>query len=211
VSTFGDAEIVGIGSNEGVTNRRGGSLRTLDESRPDDNGSTEFESQQARARDAGPGDTIAFVEPDAVNPTLPSSHFLLHKVLITELHADQVATAASVTPADEDAPVQAPGGRFLVTFAVRAYDVERLVYAAEFGEIWLARDAEDADESGTRPQTRDTILEQIDLPLVLSTPEPATSKLSSSKDAGDEDSEGTDPATADDPGAPVPTSTPTEG
>jgi len=176
VATFGDADIIGMGSNSGVTNRLGGSTRTLAGPTPGPTGPTEYEVQQAEALEAGPEDTIAFVEPDPEEEPpeiLPSTHFLLHKVLITELQADQVANAGSLVPADDDAPVQAPGGRFLVTFAVRAYDVERVVYAAEFGQIWLARDPDTADESGTRPQTRDTILERIELPLVLPTPDPA--------------------------------------
>lgn len=176
VATFTDADILGVGTNSGVTNRLGGTTRTVAAPTPTPSEPTDFEVQQAEALEAGPGDTIAFVEPDPEEeePDIyPSTHFLLHKVLITELQADQVTNAGSLVPTDDDAPVQAPGGRFLVTFAVRAYDVERVVYAAEFGQIWLARDPDDADESGTRPQTRETILERIDLPLVLPTPDPA--------------------------------------
>lgn len=200
VATFEAANILGIGANSGVTNRLGGSTRVVAGPTPVATEPTEFEIQQAEALDAGPGDTIAFVEPDPeeIAPeAISSTHFLLHKVLITELQADQVANAGALVPADDDAPVQAPGGRFLVTFAVRAYDVERVVYAAEFGQIWLARDPSDADESGTRPQTSETILEQIDLPLILPTPDPeaetkllsATNGSDAGGDAGDEGDE----------------------
>lgn len=128
-----------------------------------------------------PSQTLAFSELDEVPPQIaaeevlespPSTHILLHKVLITEVQAEQAVAVDALIPADDDAPVQAPSGGYLVTFAVRAYDVERLVFATENGRIWLARDTEIADENGTRPQTDDSIYTRLELPLVLPTPTP---------------------------------------
>lgn len=97
---------------------------------------------------------------EAVNPfndestLLQTTNLLIHKALVVEVQAE--------TPPQADVPVglvaaQLPEGRFLVTLAVPAYDIERVVFAAEWGTIWLAQEDSDADESGTRIQTADTI------------------------------------------------------
>lgn len=143
-----------------------------------------------------PSDTLAFSDLDDVPPgaadlidedtEIPAStHILLHKVLITEVQAEQAISADSLLPTDDDAPVQAPTGGYLVTFAVRAYDVERLVYATEKGRLWLARDPDIADESGGQPQTSDSIYTRLELPLTLPPPTatPVPSRIQAGEDA----------------------------
>ena len=96
--------------------------------------------------------------PEEVLTTAAATHIILHKVLITNIQANEPAPAAA-QPADvstvQYAP--APGGSLLVTFALPAPDVERLVYVAEFGNIWLAREPADAPEDGTEVQTAQVI------------------------------------------------------
>lgn len=50
------------------------------------------------------------------------------------------ATAGNEAPA-------VPEGSMLVTFAVNADTAEKIVYASEFGRIWLSLEPEDAEEN----------------------------------------------------------------
>ena len=76
-----------------------------------------------------------------------TTHLFLHKVLIT-------AKQASGAVGDD---ATAPSGGFLVTLAVSPPDAERVVYAAEFGRLWLVSQGPDVPESGTRIQNRATV------------------------------------------------------
>lgn len=52
---------------------------------------------------------------------------------------------------------QAPTGQVYVTLAVDAAAAERVVFASNYGDIWLAVQPADADESGTQVQSSDRI------------------------------------------------------
>lgn len=75
----------------------------------------------------------------------PVSHLALHKVLVTDVQG--LAVPAEGT-AEASAPV--PANNVLVTLAVSAVNAEEIVYAQEFGRIWLSKQPESAEESGTR-------------------------------------------------------------
>lgn len=93
---------------------------------------------------------------DAVSPTTQATSILVHKALVVEV---QPEVAPAPPPADPESPVQplAPGGGFLVTLAGSAYDIERIIFAAEWGSIWLVEEDESADDSTSRIQTPSTI------------------------------------------------------
>jgi pilus assembly protein CpaB len=46
-------------------------------------------------------------------------------------------------------PEPDPTTSLLVTLALSAADAEKIVFAAEFGSIWLSHEPSTADESGT--------------------------------------------------------------
>ena len=50
-----------------------------------------------------------------------------------------------------------PTSTLLVTFALDAPSVEQLVFAAEFGTVWLAAEPPDAPENGTKQVTRGNV------------------------------------------------------
>ncbi|MDQ1538280.1 MAG: pilus assembly protein CpaB [Actinomycetota bacterium] len=79
----------------------------------------------------------------------PASHLILHKVLVTSVQA-----AAPVDAKDEKA---APTSNLLVTLAVDAPAAERIVFAAEHGRVWLTAEPQDANEGGTRVQSKATV------------------------------------------------------
>lgn len=89
----------------------------------------------------------------------PVTHMSMQKVLVTAVQG----VAAKPTPAtggpdqSGSAPAAIPAGAVLVTLARTAPDVEKLVYAAENGKIWLSKEPSSASETGTRELTRDGI------------------------------------------------------
>jgi pilus assembly protein CpaB len=112
-----------------------------------------------------PGDTVGVlasfgdVSDEEGAESGPTTHLVLHKVLVTNVQGG-VAGTASPAPGDEDPgadPSAVPGGNLLVSLALDAGSVERVVFAAEFGSLWLSDEPPDADEAGTRIQTKGTI------------------------------------------------------
>lgn len=90
------------------------------------------------------GVVVSFDEPR-------TSHLILHKVPVTDVRTDQ---GAAVTSGPED---PAPVGNLLITLAVDAPSVERVVFAAEHGRLWLTSEPLEANEGGTRVQTMEEV------------------------------------------------------
>jgi len=85
--------------------------------------------------------------------TMPATHIILHKVLIANVQTNEAPPVVQPVDATTVSHAPAPTDSLLVTFALSAPDVERLVFAAEHGRIWLAREPGDAPEDGTQVQT----------------------------------------------------------
>lgn len=82
--------------------------------------------------------------------------FLLHKLLVTNVQGAPVPEAAAQGATTENrAPT--PVGQLYVTLAADAAAAERIVYASKNGDIWLAIEPADANESGTAVQNADRI------------------------------------------------------
>lgn len=123
-------------------------------------------------------DTLAFVDQTQLYPN-QSTRILAERVLITGIQAEELpieVEAPEIVDGDEADEVveesepritQAPTGNYLISLALRAYDVERIVFAQEFGSIWLARDPEGTDHGGTQVQDTDSIYARIDQPLAI--------------------------------------------
>lgn len=119
----------------------------------------------------GPGDTVGVVASfedvasDEADPqTQPTgeskqtTHFILHKILVANVQGEpQPAKAEEEEEDDDNARSGAPGTNLLVTFAVDAPSAERLVFAAEYGTIWLSLQTDTTTEDGTQIQTKDRI------------------------------------------------------
>lgn len=83
-----------------------------------------------------------------------TTHMILHKVLVTRVQAAPATESREGEDGDVD-PL--PSSDLLVTLAVDAPSVERIVFAQEFGFVWLTAEPETATEDGTTIQTRGTI------------------------------------------------------
>jgi pilus assembly protein CpaB len=105
-----------------------------------------------------PGDTAAvtasFTEDASDGAKVQRSHMILHKVLVTRV---QVAAQQQVGPQPSSGEAAAPQGNILVTLALPAASVERVVFTAEHGTLWLSREPEDTPEGRTTILTPENI------------------------------------------------------
>lgn len=96
------------------------------------------------------GDTVGVFVSMKTPPEV--THLTLHKVLVT---------AVQGTPAAADAASDASSGAasedVMITLALTAADAEKVVYAQEFGTIWLSDEPSTAGQEGTRELTREGI------------------------------------------------------
>ena len=77
-----------------------------------------------------------------------TTHLVLHKVAVTGVRSDG---GVPVTGRAQDA---GPAGKLFVTLALDGPSVERVVFAAEHGRLWLSAEPKDANEGGTKVQTK---------------------------------------------------------
>lgn len=85
------------------------------------------------------------------------THLVLHKVLVTKV---QGAVAAPEPAEGQETPAAepVPQSSLIVTFAASPRDVETIVFAAEYGSIWLSLEPEGASEDGTRVVTAEAVI-----------------------------------------------------
>ncbi|WP_153392497.1 Flp pilus assembly protein CpaB [Ornithinicoccus halotolerans] len=90
---------------------------------------------------------------DSEPETFSMAHVVLHKVLVVRVEGGYVEpppTLDEEVEAQEAEPQQAED-TILVTLAMPAPDVEKMVFAKEFGQVHLTYEPEGADENGTEP------------------------------------------------------------
>jgi pilus assembly protein CpaB len=86
-----------------------------------------------------------------------STKIIIHKVLVTGIQLEELPRESSdgVSAAVEFAPT----GNLLITIAATAEDIEKIVFTAEHGTLWLALEDADAPVVETEIRTRGTIYE----------------------------------------------------
>lgn len=72
--------------------------------------------------------------------TEQATHIILHNALIVEVQAEAVP---SFGDEETGGTVLAPQTGFIITFALEPADVERLVFSASYGALWLAKQTDD--------------------------------------------------------------------
>ena len=85
--------------------------------------------------------TVSFEEPE-------TTHLVLHKVRVTDVRDE------GGIPVTTPASGPAPASRLMVTLAVDGPSLEKVVFAAEYGRLWLAWEPREANEGGTKVQTK---------------------------------------------------------
>jgi pilus assembly protein CpaB len=119
---------------------------------------------------SGEAPTADPASPEAALPTQTpnTTKLTLNSILVTSLQLsrnDAERTTATQTNDEDngDQPViaadvsEAPGDQLLVTLAISAPEVEQIVFAAEFGRIWLTAQNAATDDSGSRILTLDQV------------------------------------------------------
>lgn len=113
-----------------------------------------LDADRAVGNNLSPGDRVGvFISlGDAVDKG--KTHLVLHEVLITRVQgvtADQAANQQSDQQSDQSGTSQpAPQTGLMITMAVSADDAEQVVFAAEYGRIWLSLENKDSSASGAR-------------------------------------------------------------
>jgi len=103
-------------------------------------------------------ETIQQSEGNTTERKTPSStHLIIHNALVTNIQVERLPVATDEASAEQSGVELAPTGNLLVTLAMEPDDVERTVFSAEFGTVWLAQESETSPEAATRIQTRGTI------------------------------------------------------
>jgi len=96
----------------------------------------------------------AAVADDAEGTTPNVTDLLLRKVLVTAVQEPEAPSSED----DGQRLTTAPDSTVFVTLAVTPIDATRLVFTAEFGDLWLAAERETVPEADTPGQTRGSVL-----------------------------------------------------
>lgn len=90
------------------------------------------------------------------NPAVETTQLTLHKVLLT---AVQRAGAAEKPAGGEPNPQDTtlPEGALMLTVAVNDVDAGKIVFASEFGRIWLTKEPLDAQDNGPRVERKEVV------------------------------------------------------
>lgn len=90
------------------------------------------------------------IEDPGTEKGIETTHLMLSRVLVTRV-AGVTANASDGTSAE------APSDAVMVTLAVSAHDAERVVFAQEFGKVWLTRQGVNSDQGDARITTAGNI------------------------------------------------------
>ncbi len=109
-----------------------------------------LEPQRAVGGRLAAGDTVG-VFVSAAFETGPTTHAVLHSVLVTQVQGAPVpaAPAGEGDPETASAGAPAPSSSLMVTLAVTAAQAEAIVFGVEHGTLWLSSEPDGAQTSGT--------------------------------------------------------------
>lgn len=79
-----------------------------------------------------------------------TSRLEFQHVLVTNVQTTDAPVNADAKKDDAQAVVQVTGSQFVVTLALSPEQSERLVFATEFGHVWLSNDPATVSDDGTR-------------------------------------------------------------
>lgn len=100
--------------------------------------------------------------PSDVNLQTPtSSGLIVHKAIVTNVQVEELPTPDRTQSAEEQGVEPAPTGNLLVTLATEPPYVEKIVFTAEWGNVWLALEGELAPDEFDQVQTRSLIYRDI--------------------------------------------------
>jgi pilus assembly protein CpaB len=114
--------------------------------------SVQLDAQRAAGNNLAAGDHVGVVISLGNSVDNGRTHLAMHQVLVTRVQgvtAQQAEQAAKADQKDGTATQPAPQNGLMVTLAVSAEDVEEVVFAGEYGHIWLSLENKDSNNNGT--------------------------------------------------------------
>lgn len=116
-----------------------------------------LDPERAVGSNLTPGDRVGVFISLGDGADKATTHLTLNQVLVTRIQgvtADQAAQSSdsSSSSGNQQAPSShpVPQGSLMVTLAVSANDAEQVVFAAEYGNIWLSLENKNSTNSDTR-------------------------------------------------------------
>ncbi|MDR7157518.1 RcpC/CpaB family pilus assembly protein [Arthrobacter sp. BE255] len=87
-----------------------------------------------------------------------TTQLTVHKALVTAVQrAPQAASAEKPADGTDPADTALPEGSLLLTVAVNDVDAGKIVFASEFGRIWLTKEPLDAQDNGPRIERKEVV------------------------------------------------------
>ncbi|VXB66262.1 Flp pilus assembly protein RcpC/CpaB [Arthrobacter sp. 9AX] len=88
------------------------------------------------------------------DPATPTTQLTLRKVLVTVV---QSAASAEKPAEGESQDTALPQGAFMITVAVNDIDANKIIFASEFGSLWLTKEPIDAQDNGPRIERKEVV------------------------------------------------------
>jgi len=87
-----------------------------------------------------------------------TTQLTVHKALVTAVQrAPQAAPSEAPADGTDPADTSLPEGSLLLTVAVNDIDAGKIVFASEFGRIWLTKEPLDAQDNGPRIERKEVV------------------------------------------------------
>jgi pilus assembly protein CpaB len=115
-----------------------------------------LEPQRAVGGRLAAGDTVGV----HVSLPDPSTHVLLHRVLVTQVQGAPVAVADGEGTDTASSGGAAPSASLMVTLGLRPEAAEAVVFGMEHGTVWLSLEPEGVDTNGTEVLTPANVYEK---------------------------------------------------
>jgi pilus assembly protein CpaB len=110
-------------------------------------------------------DPDAEEDPAAEDEELPqtpnTSGIIVHKAIVTNIQVEELPAETTAESAELQGVELAPTGNLLVTIATEAPYIEKIVFTAEWGTVWLAIEGELAADEFDQVQTRNLVYRDI--------------------------------------------------
>lgn len=107
----------------------------------------QLDSQRVLGANLVPGDTVGVFLTVGQDPDR-KTHLTAHKVLVSRVQGGLAPVPVEGKSVDQAAPLP-EATSVMVTLAVTAAQAEKIVFAAETGNVWLSHEPADADQNGT--------------------------------------------------------------
>jgi pilus assembly protein CpaB len=108
-----------------------------------------------------PGDRVgvlfSFKDGAGATSSRSSTQLTLQKILVTGVQLTRTQDQETTQSDPAEGVTVTPGGELAVTFAVTAEQASQMVYAAEFGSVWLTLQRADTPEVTAGPVTPDNV------------------------------------------------------